>query len=60
MPSRRTNPCYECTDRHLSCHSNCKAYLAWRKTLDKEKALKEKELQKRYLKGGNNWNGKVI
>ena len=60
MPSRRANPCYECTDRHLNCHSDCKAYLAWRKKLDEEKALRDKELQKKWLWRTKNWNGTVI
>lgn len=28
-------PCCSCTDRHVSCHSDCEKYLEWRKDYDK-------------------------
>jgi len=24
-------PCYECQDRHISCHDTCEIYLTWQK-----------------------------
>ena len=24
-------PCYDCTDRHPACHSECEKYLGWHK-----------------------------
>ena len=33
-------PCYECGDRHESCHSTCARYLAYREKVDKENELK--------------------
>ena len=33
------NPCKDCPDRHLGCHSKCERYKAWKKEREE---LKEK------------------
>lgn len=29
-PNRKKNPCYECTERHVGCHSDCGRYVEWK------------------------------
>lgn len=39
-------PCRSCTPetgRHLKCHDECEAYLAWRKEKEKEKEIIRKK-----------------
>jgi hypothetical protein len=31
------NPCRDCQDRHVGCHSDCERHLDWQKQKDKEK-----------------------
>ena len=38
----KNNPCYKCEDRHISCHSTCSDYLAFRENLNKEAEAKRK------------------
>ena len=26
----KTNPCYQCTEREVGCHSKCEAYITWK------------------------------
>lgn len=30
----KRNPCYACDKRRISCHSDCKDYISWRKNKD--------------------------
>ena len=34
MTTKKDNPCKDCPDRHIGCHSDCERYLAWRKVYD--------------------------
>lgn len=38
------NPCKDCKDRHLGCHSCCEKYIKWSE--EREKFLKKQTLQK--------------
>lgn len=31
MTTKKDNPCKDCPDRHIGCHSGCERYLAWKK-----------------------------
>ncbi len=42
------SPCYGCEDRHDLCHSDCGAYLAFRKQKDEENALLHEETAMNY------------
>ena len=33
------SPCKDCVDRHVSCHSHCEKYIAWRTEMDEHKEL---------------------
>lgn len=34
MTTKKDNPCKDCSDRFVGCHSNCERYLAWKKAYD--------------------------
>lgn len=39
-----TGPCKDCTERHLSCHSDCERYLSYVKEKDAvNKQIREKK-----------------
>lgn len=40
---RRTAPCKNCLDREPHCHSNCSRYLDWKKEIDEQNAIRDKE-----------------
>ena len=46
MPNKsKRTPCLDCEDRHVLCHSDCKAYLEWKRMLAaaREKRFAENE-----------------
>lgn len=34
MTTKKDNPCKDCPDRHIGCHSDCERYLARKKVYD--------------------------
>ena len=39
----KTNGCYNCINRKVGCHSECKEYQQYKSTLEKIKEKKKKE-----------------
>lgn len=37
MPNQ--NPCYQCLDREIDCHSKCTKYLIWKEEQDERKRI---------------------
>ncbi len=37
------NPCYQCKDRKIWCHSNCERYREFRRAWDEAKAKQDEE-----------------
>lgn len=38
------NPCRNCEDRHMLCHSECSRYKEWRESLPKKKRRDDVDL----------------
>lgn len=36
------NPCYQCQDRHVGCHSSCERYTSWKTEHEQQNAEKRK------------------
>ena len=34
MTTKKDNPCKDCPDRYVGCHSDCERYLTWRKVMN--------------------------
>lgn len=34
MTTKKDNPCKDCPDRYVDCHSDCERYLTWREAYD--------------------------
>ena len=46
----KTSPCKNCTDRVLSCHSNCTKYAEWKNEVDEyKKTITQGKLLQREL-----------
>lgn len=43
IQSMNSSPCQNCEDRHSGCHSECDAYILFRKRCDKVAEEKEKD-----------------
>lgn len=41
--SRKYNACFNCTERHIGCHSECEKYKEYRKIRDEE--LKDEHMK---------------
>ena len=37
MKDRKHNPCYQCPNRQMGCHTTCESYQAWKTLNDKER-----------------------
>ena len=37
------NPCFQCEDRNVWCHSNCERYQEYRRAWDEAKAKRDEE-----------------
>lgn len=48
MQSRRNNPCYECQERTIGCHSDCERYKVFRDAIDSANENKRKMLTIHY------------
>jgi len=40
------NPCKDCTDRYIGCHSDCDKYKDWKSSLETIKKAKEEQRKK--------------
>lgn len=45
-PIMMINPCKDCTDRHIGCHSECDKYKYWKARLEEVKKAKEEQHKK--------------
>lgn len=56
-------PCHRCTDRHVTCHTNCERYLEFKKTLEKKKEelmeMRKKEMCPRSRRSLKKMNAKL-
>ena len=43
---RKMPPCKDCTDRKLLCHGSCKKYQEWKKEIDEQNTIRQKEKEK--------------
>ena len=46
MNDRKNNPCYQCLERQIGCHSSCEHYKAWKAIKDKERVDRLEAIQK--------------
>ena len=50
---RKDNPCLDCKDREVGCHSKCEKYSVWLDDLHKKKNMIKQNKQAYYLSIGH-------